>query len=130
MVSTLKRTAETIYSRGGILRKLNNLGFHPTPFKISQHNLVHRQAHYFIYKFDAPIESLDDITEEFGRDVNIVRRNLYKIQAPVLGQCTLEEELQAPAYRKEVQEMIEITKRQEKKPFDSKSGITYYPFQR
>lgn len=91
---------------------------------------MHRHAHYFIYKFDAPIDSLDDITEECSRDVNVVRRSLYKIQPPVFDQCTLEEELQPPAYRTEVQEMIEVTKRQEKKPFDSKAGITYYPFQR
>lgn len=130
VVTTLKRTAESIYERGGIIRKLDNLGEHPTPFRISSHNLVHHKAHYFVYKFDAPPECMDDLKDDFSRDVNIVRRRIYKVQPPPSSPCTLEAEMQPPAYRKEVQEMIEISKRGEKKKFDPKSGLTYYPFQK
>lgn len=129
-MTTLKRTAETIYDKGGIIRKLDNIGLQDTPYRISAHNLVHNKAHYFIYKFDVPIDSLDDINKECGLDVNIVRRRIYKIQPPTGEACTLEQELQPPAYRKEVQKMIEISKRKEKPAYDPKSGITYYPFQR
>lgn len=129
MVTTLKRTAETIYETGGVIRKLDNLGKQSIPYKISAHNLVHKDAFYFIYKFDAPPEKLDDITDECNRDLNVVRKRVFKIQPPLNDPCTLESELQPPAYRKEVQAMLEISKKAEKKKFNPKTGITYYPFQ-
>lgn len=129
-MSALKRTAETLYNNGGIIRKLDNLGQLDTPYKISAHSQVHKHANYFIYKFDAPVNKIDELKEEYAHDVDLLRRRIYKITPPVQDACTLELELQPAPYRKEVQEMIAISKRNEKKPFNSKAGITYYPFQR
>ena len=42
-MSTLKKTAEAIFDKGGIIRKIDNLGKKATPFKISS-NGVHREA--------------------------------------------------------------------------------------
>lgn len=107
---------------------MDNLGFRETPYKISEHGQVHKTATYFLFKFDAPPSSLTNINEECGRDVDIVRRNMFKIEQPIDTPCTLDEELQPPAYRKEVQKMVELSKRKERKPYDHKSGLNYYPF--
>lgn len=68
--------------------------------------------------------------EEFGRDIDIVRRRIYKIEEPEEFQCTLHEEMLPPAYRKDVQEMIDIAKRKQKRKFKYNSGLDYYPFQK
>lgn len=129
-MSTLKRTAETILDKGGILRQLQNLGFAALPYKISKHGLVHREGTHFIINFDVAPTEIIDLKEEFGRDIDIVRRNIYKLEEPEKYECTLHEEMLPPAYRKEVQEMIEIAKRKHKPKYNYNSGLSYYPFQK
>lgn len=40
----LKRTATTIFDKGGIIRKLENLGLKDLPYKISAHGVVNKKA--------------------------------------------------------------------------------------
>lgn len=42
--TTLKRVAQNIFDKGGIVRKLENLGHRDTPYRMSSHGQVHRQA--------------------------------------------------------------------------------------
>lgn len=128
MVSTLKRTAEAVLDKGGIIRKLENLGTRPLPHKMSQHGLVHRTGSYFIMHFDCSTNLIADFREEYGRDIDIVRANIYKVEPPTPIDCTLDEELLPPAYRKDVIKMM--AKNRDKKKYDPKSGLDYYPFQK
>lgn len=130
MVSTLKRTAEAILDKGGIIRKLDNLGTRPLPFKMSQHGLVHRTGSYFLMHFDCATNLIADFREEYSRDIDIVRVNVFKVEEPPTLECTLDEELLPPAYRKEVIEMMAMAKKREKPKYDQKSGLDYYPFQK
>jgi small subunit ribosomal protein S6 len=52
MITTLKRTAEAIFERGGFIRKIENLGSRSLPFKVSEHGLVHKAGNSFVLKFD------------------------------------------------------------------------------
>ncbi|XP_035895714.1 probable 28S ribosomal protein S6, mitochondrial [Anopheles stephensi] len=133
MVSILKRTATAIFDKGGIIRKLDNLGTKPLPFKTSAHGVVHRTGSYFVFKFDTPPAAIDDLDEEYGRDVDIIRKRIYR--ADVSQQeditCTLHEEMLPPAYRKDVQKMIALADRNKpKKVFQYNTGLDYYPFQK
>ncbi|XP_055843017.1 probable 28S ribosomal protein S6, mitochondrial [Episyrphus balteatus] len=130
IVSVLKRTAECIFDKGGIIRKLENLGSRALPHKISEHGLVHREGNYFAIQFDTAPTKIVDLNEEYGRDIDIIRRHIFKLEEPKAVECTLHEELQPPAYRKDVQKMIEIAKRKQKKKYDYNSGLDYYPFQK
>ncbi|XP_055608442.1 probable 28S ribosomal protein S6, mitochondrial [Uranotaenia lowii] len=132
LVSVLKRTADAIFDKGGIIRKLDNLGTRPLPSKISNHGLVHRAGSYFVFKFDTPPATVEDLEEEYGRDVDIIRRRIYKADAAMQEQitCTLHEEMQPPAYRKEVQKMLAVANKKQKKGFQYNSGLDYYPFQK
>ncbi len=131
LVSTLKRTAETILHKGGIIRKLENLGTRPLPHKMSEHGLVHRTGSYFLMHFDCPTNLIADFREEYGRDIDIVRSNIFKVESPVpMIECTLDEELLPPAYRKDVIKMMEVAKKRDKPKYDQKSGLDYYPFQK
>lgn len=51
-MNTLKRTAESIFQKGGFLRKIENLGSRNLPFKVSEHGLVHKIGSAFVLKFD------------------------------------------------------------------------------
>ncbi|XP_013106295.1 small ribosomal subunit protein bS6m [Stomoxys calcitrans] len=130
LVSALKRTAESILDKGGIIRSLQNLGSRALPYKVSGQGLVHREGTYFTINFDVAPTKIADMKEEFSRDVDIIRRNVYKMEEPEKYECTLHEEMLPPAYRKDVQEMIEIAKKKQKPKYNYNSGLDYYPFQK
>lgn len=102
------------------------------PYKISSQGIVHRIGMYFTVEFSVPPAQLEDIDEEYSRDVDIIRRGIFKIEdeltMPKERQCTLHEELLPPAYRKDVQEMIAIANKKKKPKFKYNSGLDYYPF--
>ncbi|XP_072941993.1 small ribosomal subunit protein bS6m [Epargyreus clarus] len=131
--TTLKRVSHAIFNRGGIIRNIENLGFRPIPYKTSSHGVVHREANYFIFRIDTATQAVSDLKEEYSRDVDVVRQRVFKMPENTEHACTLEEELLPPAYRKEVQEMIEIGKTQVNRftyKFKYNSGLDYYPFQK
>lgn len=53
LTAALKRTATAILDHGGVIRKMDNLGVKPTPYKITSHGGRHKEAHYFVFNFDA-----------------------------------------------------------------------------
>lgn len=71
-----------------------------------------------------------DLKEEYTRDVDILRKDIFKKEAPVAFKCTLESELKPPAYRPEVIEMMEIAAKKTKEKYPHKTGLKYYPFQK
>ncbi|KAF5273699.1 hypothetical protein FQA39_LY07389, partial [Lamprigera yunnana] len=129
LVTTLKRTADTLYNRGGIVRKLENLGTRDMPYKTSVHGVVYNRASYYLFEFNAPPSSIQELLDEYGRDIDIIRRRIYKKLIPEPFHCTLDEELQPAPYRKNVQELIANAKKLEKPKFQYNTGLDYYPFQ-
>ncbi|XP_030380156.1 probable 28S ribosomal protein S6, mitochondrial [Scaptodrosophila lebanonensis] len=130
LISAIRRTAECILDSGGIIRKLENLGTRALPHKVSEHGVVHREGTHFNIAFDTSPTKIADLKEEFGRDIDIIRRHVFKIEEPEKFKCTLHQEMLPPAYRKDVQEMIEIAKRKQKPKYNYNSGLDYYPFQK
>lgn len=98
-VATLKRIATGIFQRGGVIRKIDNLGENPTPYKMSAHNRVHRKVSYFILHFDAPPRKLEDFLEECHRDIDLVRTRVFKVDEEKSRACTWHEEMLPPADR-------------------------------
>lgn len=131
--TTLTRVSYAIFNRGGIIRNIENLGFRALPYKTSAHGLIHREANFFVFKVDTATKAVADLKEEYSRDVDIVRQRMFIAQTDCEHSCTLEEEMLPPAYREEVQKMIEIGKTQVdrfKYKFKYNSGLDYYPFQK
>lgn len=131
--TTLTRISHAIFDRGGIIRNIENLGFRPMPYKSSAHGIVHKEANYFLIKMDTATKAVMDLREEYSRDVDVIRQRIYRSQEPADAICTLEEELLPPAYREEVQKMIEVGKTQVNRftyKFKYNSGLDYYPFQK
>ncbi|CAH2000468.1 unnamed protein product [Acanthoscelides obtectus] len=129
--TALKRTSETIFQKGGIIRKLENLGTRDLPFKISVHGVVYNKADYFLFEFNAPPSSIASLFDEYIRDVDVVRRRLYKKTEPVGFECTLDNEMKPPPYRNDVLNLIEQAKSQQGKPkFEYNTNLDHYPFQK
>lgn len=126
----MKRTATAIFDQGGFIRRIDNLGPQKLPFKVSKHGLVNTAGNAFVLKFDVKPPALQDLKEEFGRDVDIIKQGIFRVQEPEKVECTLQDELQPPAYRKEVIEMINVAKRKQKEKYPQNTGLSYYPFQK
>lgn len=126
----MRRTADAIFDKGGFIRQVDNLGFRNLPYKVSVHGLVHRTGNAFVVKFDVPPTALQDLVEEYGRDVDIVKRHIFKDEQPSRFACTLHEEMMPPAYRKEVIKMMSIAKKKQKEKYPMNTGLSYYPFQK
>ncbi len=131
LVATLKRTAEMILDQGGYLRKFVSLGHQTLPYRMKAGDAWHREGNYFIIQFDAPPTALEQVTDSVRRDIDVIRPSLVKMRPPSKFTCTLEEELQPPAYRKDVTELIE-SEGKGKKPLFKRNipGLDYNPFQK
>lgn len=85
---------------------------------------------YFLMEFNVPLRRITDLAEEYGRDVDIIRRRIYKKQTEDNFNCTLNEELLPPPYRKSVQEVMNNVKKIDMSKFKYNTGLDYYPFQK
>lgn len=114
-----------------MIRSIENLGRRAIPYTTSAHGEPHKEAHYYIIKFDSNTDTVADLREEYGRDVDIIRRAFFRVEEKAPLACTIAEEIQPPAYRVDVKKMIEISKNQ-KNPFTYRfrynSGMDFYPF--
>ncbi|EFN88032.1 probable 28S ribosomal protein S6, mitochondrial [Harpegnathos saltator] len=130
LVATLKRTSETIFNTGGIIRKIENWGVTELPYKISIHNHLHSEANHFCIWFDAPPRLIEHIVDEGRRDIDIIRIKVYNHLKPPKTECTLHEEMLPPPYRPSVQKLMEIAEKQHRNRYAFKynSGLNYYPF--
>nr|BAH71131.1 ACYPI000324 [Acyrthosiphon pisum] len=131
----LKRTASKIFESGGFIRRIDYLGTAYTPWKISSHDAIHKQASYFIVEFDVPSSAVDPFNNYLSRDIDIIKPSIFKVPENIpQPACTLHEELKPPAYRFEVKEMGAIGKgkreKEARKKVQFNTGLDYKPFQR
>ncbi|XP_060535079.1 small ribosomal subunit protein bS6m [Cylas formicarius] len=128
--TVLRRAADCIFNKGGIIRKLENLGTRDMPYKTSVHGVVYNKASYFLFLFNVPPSTVEDLLDEYSRDVDIIRRRIYKKKEFEPIECTLDDENKPPPYREEVQELMRQAKKLEKPKFQFNTGLDYYPFQK
>lgn len=100
LAQCLKRTATKIFETGGFIRRIDNLGTEDTPWKISSHDAIHKKASYFIVEFDAPSSQLEPFNNYLSRDIDIIKRTIFKVpEVQPQPACTLSDEIKPPAYR-------------------------------
>uniref|UniRef100_A0A023FTD1 Small ribosomal subunit protein bS6m n=1 Tax=Amblyomma parvum TaxID=251391 RepID=A0A023FTD1_AMBPA len=118
IASALKRTGEYLLKNGAILRYIQNLGTKELPLKMSRHG--HRNWHgsYFLYRFDGPPDLATSVRGEIKRDVDVIRATTIILDPPKTINCTLEEEMQPPAYRPSVKALMAQSKMKEKQTFE------------
>lgn len=99
LTGILKRTANTIFENGGIIRRIDNLGSRPVPYKMKNLGSQQKEANYFVMEFIVPPTKLSELTTIYNRDIDIIRNRIYKISAQEAHECTIEEDMKPPPYR-------------------------------
>merc|ERR1712198_189553 len=132
LTSTVKRISESILDQGGYIRKIESLGTRDLPYRMSCHGYIQNKGSYWVLRFDSPSDSIAELKDNCLRDIDVIRPFIFKVQEPKHIECTLGEEIKPPAYRSEVQKMIEESKNRQpinirKRPKPN-SGLDYYPF--
>lgn len=108
----LKRAASLIWKQDGVIRKIEYLGYKELPYtrKASEDIGKLYQGSYFLYHLSLPQLRINNIRPELKLDSDILKQAFYPADETALPEdyeCTLEEELQSPFYRKSVQPLIE-----------------------
>ncbi|XP_064629195.1 small ribosomal subunit protein bS6m-like [Lineus longissimus] len=73
LTQVLKRTCESIMTKGGIITKMENLGTKTLPYRMSKHGEKYFTGNYFIFNFQSPSAVVEDLNEELNRDVDVIR---------------------------------------------------------
>lgn len=121
--TSLKRTASVIWEIGGVIRKIENLGFQKTPYKIVAPNKQgsFREAHYFLYHFHTSDMKMTIFQDALRRDLNVIRHRIFFVADP-LELSRKAEEPECDIYidrlpvpeRPHVKEMVKVSKRKDK----------------
>ncbi|XP_075226552.1 mitochondrial ribosomal protein S6 [Lycorma delicatula] len=130
LASALKRVAGNIFDKGGIIRRIDNIGQKPMPYKISKSSVPYREACYFIMEFHYPPNHIAALHQAFIRDVDVIRSQIFEKPNYPKQECTFEEEMKPAPYRSEVQEMIanrKIRGTRFTKNFAYNNGLDYNP---
>ena len=119
------------FCQGGILRQFTSLGYNALPYRMRAHNVWHKEANQFVMKFDAPAPAVMNLSDSFKRDIDIIRQKFVKMDKSLAFECTLEEEMQPPAYRKDVEKLIQEGRKEKQTFYKQRTpGYDYYPFQK
>lgn len=118
LTTALKRTGEYLLKNGAILRYIQNMGTKELPLKMSRHGQRNWHGSYFLYRFDASPGIVASMRKEIERDVDVIRATTIMLRAPKTIKCTLEEELQPPAYRPSVQALMAQSQVKKKQIFE------------
>ncbi|CAH1799815.1 unnamed protein product [Owenia fusiformis] len=85
--TAIKRTAETILERGGIIRSFENLGKRALPYKMSAHKERHTEGNYFIVNFDSSGKQLEHMKEYLERDIDVIRPSFLRKEKEFRRPC-------------------------------------------
>lgn len=112
VVACLKRTADVIWKEDGVIRRVDYLGLNKLPFSsrgLNEGAKVH-EGNYFLYHLSIGNQRIGKLRPEFKLDVDILNHYTAlsdESKVPDDYQCTLDEELQPPSFRKSVQPLLE-----------------------
>ncbi|XP_068184143.1 small ribosomal subunit protein bS6m [Antennarius striatus] len=83
VAAILRRSVETLISRGAVVRDLENLGERLLPYKIKKHRTTNVRGIYFLVDFYASPAILPALLDHLHRDVDVVRPTILKKDAEV-----------------------------------------------
>ena len=73
VIDGVKRTIASVIERGGIVKKLENLGEKRLPYRMMAHTENFTRGHYFVVEFDAPPDAIPSMSEYLHRDIDVIR---------------------------------------------------------
>ncbi|XP_068698633.1 small ribosomal subunit protein bS6m-like [Montipora foliosa] len=79
--SVLRRTALSIMDRGGVVRKMENLGEQELPHRMRAHTEWHSHGRYFLFHFDLGPEGIKELKHELDTDVDLIRPRMVYVKS-------------------------------------------------
>lgn len=112
IVECLKRSANIVWKENGVLRKIDYLGFKKLPFaKFSvAEGMRYHEGSYFLYHISIGTSKMRNLKPELKLEVDLLNASVQLADESKIREdynCTLEEELLPPAFRKSVRPLLD-----------------------
>lgn len=111
IVACLKRVAGLIWQEDGVIRKIDYLGNGKLAFTVrgKDEGESYEEGSHFIYHTSLNSKVLNDIRPELKLDLDVIAQKFIRANQSIIPDdyyCTLDEELQPPAFRKSIQPIL------------------------
>ncbi|KXJ09762.1 28S ribosomal protein S6, mitochondrial [Exaiptasia diaphana] len=77
----LRQTCTSIMDKGGVVRKLENLGQQRLPQRMRAHAEWHHIGRYFLFDFELSTHQLPQFEKELKTDPEVIQNGIVKIQS-------------------------------------------------
>ncbi|XP_059153484.1 small ribosomal subunit protein bS6m-like [Physella acuta] len=77
LAQVIKRCCTHVLDQGGMIRKMENLGLKPLPYRMKNHGQKFYEGNYILIHFDAPTTIPKQLGEIFTLDTDIIRKNIF-----------------------------------------------------
>mgnify|MGYP002803445022 CR=1 FL=1 len=78
LANILRRVATLVMEKGGVVRKMENLGQQELPYRMRAHNVWHTYGRYFLFDMDIGPTQLPSFEKELKLDTDLIRPRLVK----------------------------------------------------
>ncbi|KRX63878.1 putative 28S ribosomal protein S6, mitochondrial, partial [Trichinella britovi] len=112
LASTIKRCCVKLLDNGAVLTSMNSMGYKDLPFKMKKDQSAYITGSYILLNCALPFQKYKQLSGEFRRDSDIIHSYFKYVESQNAGvnECTIEEELEIPAYRKSVAKLRQTQK--------------------
>jgi small subunit ribosomal protein S6 len=123
LIECVRRVGADILNNRGVLRKIEFLGCNSLPSRLpdkvnpKDHKLKAAESNFFVLHFDSSSEYSAELTRNKLKVDSEILKHTVRRKESILSEdyeCTLHEELQAPAHRPSVQKLIQEGRKPEK----------------
>ncbi|KRY70205.1 putative 28S ribosomal protein S6, mitochondrial, partial [Trichinella pseudospiralis] len=112
LVSIIKRCCVKLMDNGAVLKSINSMGYKDLPFKMKKDQAAYITGSYVLLNCALPYQKHKQLSGEFRRDSDIIHSYFKYVETKNarVNECTLQEELEIPAYRKSVAKLQKTQK--------------------
>ncbi|GFQ84200.1 uncharacterized protein TNCT_63331 [Trichonephila clavata] len=113
--AVLKRVGTLLLDKGVVLHKIQNVGTIDLPYRMRKEGTYYKQGSYFAYAFTGSPKFFAEVKDECDHDPDIIKHGFVETYKKFPENCTLEEELRPPAFRKSVLKLLEDGKKRKER---------------
>lgn len=111
LVACLKRVAGLIWKEDGVIRKIDYLGTGKLAYAVrgKEEDERFEEGSRFIYHTSLNSKVIPNIRPEIKLDLDVISQKFIRADQSIIPDdyvCTLDEELQPPAFRKSIQPLL------------------------
>ncbi|KAJ7321764.1 28S ribosomal protein S6, mitochondrial [Desmophyllum pertusum] len=79
--SVLRRTAQFIMDKGGVVKKMENLGEQELPYRMRSHHQWNSRGRYFLINFILGADGLKELKHELKTDIDLIRPRVVRVRS-------------------------------------------------